>query len=73
VDVNKARSSPIFNAIALTSSCRRKSGIGSVTRKSGIGRYGQTSQPRDLAREFQTTHNAHVKCDVTRGMKVIKA
>ncbi|MDD9363015.1 MAG: hypothetical protein PV344_08840 [Anaplasma sp.] len=31
-----------------------------------------TSQPHDLARELQTTHNAHVKRDVTRGMKVIK-
>ncbi|MDD9361593.1 MAG: hypothetical protein PV344_01535 [Anaplasma sp.] len=31
-----------------------------------------TSQPHDLAREFQTTHNARVKRDVTRGMKVIK-
>ncbi|MDD9362086.1 MAG: hypothetical protein PV344_04085 [Anaplasma sp.] len=28
-----------------------------------------TSQPHDLAREF---HTAHVKRDVTRGMKVIK-
>ncbi|MDD9362413.1 MAG: hypothetical protein PV344_05770 [Anaplasma sp.] len=31
-----------------------------------------TSQPHDLAWEFQTTHNAHVKCDVTCGVKVIK-
>ncbi|MDD9362819.1 MAG: hypothetical protein PV344_07855 [Anaplasma sp.] len=31
-----------------------------------------TSQPHDLARECQTTHNAHVKRDVTRGMKLIK-
>ncbi|MDD9361604.1 MAG: hypothetical protein PV344_01595 [Anaplasma sp.] len=31
-----------------------------------------TSQPHDLAREFQTTDNAHVKRDVTRVMKVIK-
>ncbi|MDD9363077.1 MAG: hypothetical protein PV344_09155 [Anaplasma sp.] len=30
-----------------------------------------TSQPHDLAREFQTTHSAHLKRDVTRGMKVI--
>ncbi|MDD9362043.1 MAG: hypothetical protein PV344_03860 [Anaplasma sp.] len=30
-----------------------------------------TSQPHDLAREFQTTHKAHVKRDVTRGMEVI--
>ncbi|MDD9362950.1 MAG: hypothetical protein PV344_08510 [Anaplasma sp.] len=30
-----------------------------------------TSQPHDLAREFQTTYNAHEKPDVTRGMKVI--
>ncbi|MDD9361832.1 MAG: hypothetical protein PV344_02765 [Anaplasma sp.] len=33
---------------------------------------GMTSQPHDLAREFQTTHNAHVKRGFTRGMKVIK-
>ncbi|MDD9361706.1 MAG: hypothetical protein PV344_02115 [Anaplasma sp.] len=31
-----------------------------------------TSQPHDLAREFQTTRDAYVKRDVTRGMKVIK-
>ncbi|MDD9362557.1 MAG: hypothetical protein PV344_06515 [Anaplasma sp.] len=31
-----------------------------------------TSQPHDLAREFQTTHSTHVKRDVTRGMKAIK-
>ncbi|MDD9362989.1 MAG: hypothetical protein PV344_08710 [Anaplasma sp.] len=31
-----------------------------------------TSQPHDLAQEFQTTHNAPVKRDVMRGMKVIK-
>ncbi|MDD9362724.1 MAG: hypothetical protein PV344_07370 [Anaplasma sp.] len=31
-----------------------------------------TSQPHDLAREFETTHKAHVKRDVTLGMKVIK-
>ncbi|MDD9362837.1 MAG: hypothetical protein PV344_07945 [Anaplasma sp.] len=31
-----------------------------------------TSQPHDLARDFQTTHNAHVKRDVTRRMKVTK-
>ncbi|MDD9362723.1 MAG: hypothetical protein PV344_07365 [Anaplasma sp.] len=31
-----------------------------------------TSQPHDLAREFQRTHNAHVKRDVARGMKVNK-
>ncbi|MDD9362759.1 MAG: hypothetical protein PV344_07545, partial [Anaplasma sp.] len=30
-----------------------------------------TSQPHDLAREFQITHNAHKKRYVTRGMKVI--
>ncbi|MDD9362766.1 MAG: hypothetical protein PV344_07580 [Anaplasma sp.] len=30
-----------------------------------------TSQPHDLAREIETTHNAHEKCDVTRAMKVI--
>ncbi|MDD9361818.1 MAG: hypothetical protein PV344_02695 [Anaplasma sp.] len=30
-----------------------------------------TSQPHDHAREFQTTHNAHEKRDVTRGMKVM--
>ncbi|MDD9361931.1 MAG: hypothetical protein PV344_03295 [Anaplasma sp.] len=31
-----------------------------------------TSQPHDLAREFQTAHNAPVKRDVTHGIKVIK-
>ncbi|MDD9363014.1 MAG: hypothetical protein PV344_08835 [Anaplasma sp.] len=31
-----------------------------------------TSQPHDLARDFQTTHDAYVKRDVTRGMKAIK-
>ncbi|MDD9363004.1 MAG: hypothetical protein PV344_08785, partial [Anaplasma sp.] len=31
-----------------------------------------TSQPHDLAREFQTTQNPLRKCDVTCGMKVIK-
>ncbi|MDD9362028.1 MAG: hypothetical protein PV344_03785, partial [Anaplasma sp.] len=62
-----------FNATALTSSCRRKAGVGGMTQKSGIGRYRvMTSQPHDLAREFQTTHNARVKRDVTRGVKVIK-
>ncbi|MDD9362977.1 MAG: hypothetical protein PV344_08650 [Anaplasma sp.] len=30
-----------------------------------------TSEPHDLAQDFQT-HNAHVKRDVTRRMKVIK-
>ncbi|MDD9362840.1 MAG: hypothetical protein PV344_07960 [Anaplasma sp.] len=30
-----------------------------------------TSQPHDLAREVQTTHNDHEKRDITRGMKVI--
>ncbi|MDD9362487.1 MAG: hypothetical protein PV344_06165 [Anaplasma sp.] len=30
-----------------------------------------TSQPHDLAREFQTTRNAHETRDVTRRMKVI--
>ncbi|MDD9361689.1 MAG: hypothetical protein PV344_02030, partial [Anaplasma sp.] len=30
-----------------------------------------TSQPHDLAQELQTTHSAHLKRDVTRGMKVI--
>ncbi|MDD9363113.1 MAG: hypothetical protein PV344_09335, partial [Anaplasma sp.] len=37
-----------------------------------IGPRVMTSQPHDLAREFRTTHNVHVKRDVTRGMKVIK-
>ncbi|MDD9362636.1 MAG: hypothetical protein PV344_06920 [Anaplasma sp.] len=31
-----------------------------------------TSHPHDLAREFRTTHSAHVKRDVTRGVKAIK-
>ncbi|MDD9361651.1 MAG: hypothetical protein PV344_01840 [Anaplasma sp.] len=31
-----------------------------------------TSQPHDLAWEFQTMRNAHVKRHVTREMKVIK-
>ncbi|MDD9362695.1 MAG: hypothetical protein PV344_07215 [Anaplasma sp.] len=31
-----------------------------------------TSQPHDLAREFQRTNNAHVKRDVTRAIKVMK-
>ncbi|MDD9362298.1 MAG: hypothetical protein PV344_05160 [Anaplasma sp.] len=31
-----------------------------------------TSQPHDLARELETTSNAPVKRDVTRGMKMIK-
>ncbi|MDD9362825.1 MAG: hypothetical protein PV344_07885 [Anaplasma sp.] len=31
-----------------------------------------TPQPHDLARGFQRTHDAHVKRDVTRGMKLIK-
>ncbi|MDD9362219.1 MAG: hypothetical protein PV344_04755 [Anaplasma sp.] len=31
-----------------------------------------TSQPHDLAREFQTNHDAHVKRDVMHGIKVIK-
>ncbi|MDD9362967.1 MAG: hypothetical protein PV344_08600 [Anaplasma sp.] len=30
------------------------------------------SQPHDLAWEFRTTHSAHVKRDVTRGMKLTK-
>ncbi|MDD9361866.1 MAG: hypothetical protein PV344_02945, partial [Anaplasma sp.] len=30
-----------------------------------------TSQSHDLAREFQTTHNAQEKREITRGMKVI--
>ncbi|MDD9362663.1 MAG: hypothetical protein PV344_07055 [Anaplasma sp.] len=36
-----------------------------------VGRV-MTSQPHDLAQELQTAHSDHVKCDVTRGMKVIK-
>ncbi|MDD9362421.1 MAG: hypothetical protein PV344_05810, partial [Anaplasma sp.] len=59
-----------FNAA--TSSCRRKAGVGGVTAKSGLVYRVVTSQPHDLAREFQTTHSAHVERDVTRGMKVIK-
>ncbi|MDD9362740.1 MAG: hypothetical protein PV344_07450, partial [Anaplasma sp.] len=51
----------IFNAKALTSSCRRKTGVGGVTRKSVIGRRVMMSQPHDLALVFQTMHNAHVK------------
>ncbi|MDD9362918.1 MAG: hypothetical protein PV344_08350, partial [Anaplasma sp.] len=54
------------------SSCRRKAGVGGVTRKSGLVERVMTSQPHDLAREFQTTHNACVKRDVTREIKVIK-
>ncbi|MDD9363009.1 MAG: hypothetical protein PV344_08810, partial [Anaplasma sp.] len=61
-----------FNARALTSSCRRKAGVGGVTRKSGLVDRVMTSQPHDLAREFRTTHSAHVKRDVTRGIKAIK-
>ncbi|MDD9362387.1 MAG: hypothetical protein PV344_05640, partial [Anaplasma sp.] len=61
-----------FYATALTSSCRRKAGVGGVTGKSRIGRRVMTSQPHDLAREFQTTYNAHVKRDITLGMKVIE-
>ncbi|MDD9362588.1 MAG: hypothetical protein PV344_06675, partial [Anaplasma sp.] len=61
-----------FNAKALRSLCRRKAGIGGVTRKSKLVDKVMTSQPHDLAREFQTTHNAHVKRNVTRGMKVIE-
>ncbi|MDD9362710.1 MAG: hypothetical protein PV344_07290 [Anaplasma sp.] len=34
-----------------------------------VGRI-MTSQPHDLAREFQT-RNAHEKRDITRGMKVM--
>ncbi|MDD9362619.1 MAG: hypothetical protein PV344_06835 [Anaplasma sp.] len=30
----------VFNARALTSSCRKKAGVGGVTGKSGIGREG---------------------------------
>ncbi|MDD9362992.1 MAG: hypothetical protein PV344_08725, partial [Anaplasma sp.] len=30
-----------------------------------------TSQPHDLAREFETTHSARLKRDVKRGMNVI--
>ncbi|MDD9362123.1 MAG: hypothetical protein PV344_04275, partial [Anaplasma sp.] len=56
----------------LTSSCQRKAGVGGGTGKSGLVDRVTTSQPHDLAREFRTTHNAHVKRDITRGMKVIK-
>ncbi|MDD9362961.1 MAG: hypothetical protein PV344_08570, partial [Anaplasma sp.] len=62
----------LINATALTSSCRRKAGVGGVTRKSGLVDRDMTSPPHDQAREFRTTHNAHVKGDVTRGMKLIK-
>ncbi|MDD9362595.1 MAG: hypothetical protein PV344_06710 [Anaplasma sp.] len=31
-----------------------------------------TSQPHDLAQEFRTTHDAHVKRDVTHGTEAIK-
>ncbi|MDD9362426.1 MAG: hypothetical protein PV344_05840 [Anaplasma sp.] len=65
-------SSSLFNATALTSSCSRKAGVGGVTPKSGLVDRVMKSQPHDLARKFQTTHSAHVKRDVTRGMKVIK-
>ncbi|MDD9362551.1 MAG: hypothetical protein PV344_06485, partial [Anaplasma sp.] len=62
-----------FNATALISSRRRKAGVGGVTRKSGlVDRVMTSSQPHDLALEFQTTHSAHVKRNVTRRMKVIK-
>ncbi|MDD9362236.1 MAG: hypothetical protein PV344_04845 [Anaplasma sp.] len=61
-----------FNARALTSSCRRKAGVGGVTRKSGLVDGVMTSQPHDLAREFRTTHNAHEERDVARGTKLIK-
>ncbi|MDD9361709.1 MAG: hypothetical protein PV344_02130, partial [Anaplasma sp.] len=60
-----------FNATALRSSYCRKAGIGGVTQKSGLVDRVVTSQPHDLAREFQATHNAHVKRDVTHGIKVI--
>ncbi|MDD9362488.1 MAG: hypothetical protein PV344_06170, partial [Anaplasma sp.] len=61
-----------FNATVLTSSCRRKASVGGMTRKSGLVDRVTTSQPHDLAREFRTAHNAHMKHDVTRGIKVIK-
>ncbi|MDD9361692.1 MAG: hypothetical protein PV344_02045, partial [Anaplasma sp.] len=61
-----------FNATALTSLCRRSSGVGGVTGKFGLVHRVMTSQPHDLAREFQTTPNAHVERDVTRGIKVTK-
>ncbi|MDD9362574.1 MAG: hypothetical protein PV344_06605 [Anaplasma sp.] len=47
-------------------------GVGGVMGKSGLVYRVMTSQPHDLVREFQTTHNAHVKRDVTRGIKVTK-
>ncbi|MDD9361817.1 MAG: hypothetical protein PV344_02690, partial [Anaplasma sp.] len=55
-----------FNATASTSSCRRKAGVGGVTRKYGLVDRIPTSQPHDFAREFRTTHNAHVTSCVER-------
>lgn len=43
-----------------------------MTQKSWWVNGVMTSKPHDLAGGFPTTHNAHVKCDVTRRMKVIK-
>ncbi|MDD9361939.1 MAG: hypothetical protein PV344_03340, partial [Anaplasma sp.] len=57
---------------ALTSSCRRKASVSGVPQKSRLADRVMMSQPHDLAREFKNTHNADVKCDVMRGMKVIK-
>ncbi|MDD9361658.1 MAG: hypothetical protein PV344_01875 [Anaplasma sp.] len=51
-----------FNATALTSSCCRKAGVGGVTRKPGMIDGVLTSQPHDLAQEFQTTT---LTCNVT--------
>ncbi|MDD9362409.1 MAG: hypothetical protein PV344_05750 [Anaplasma sp.] len=41
-----------FNAIALTSSCRRKAGVCGVTGKSELVDSVMTSQPHDLAWKF---------------------
>ncbi|MDD9362419.1 MAG: hypothetical protein PV344_05800, partial [Anaplasma sp.] len=54
-----SHSPSFFNATVLTSSCRRK--VGGVMGRSRLVDRVMTSQPHDLAREFQTTHNTHVK------------
>ncbi|MDD9362363.1 MAG: hypothetical protein PV344_05520, partial [Anaplasma sp.] len=71
-DLSVHKHSTYINTTALTSSCRRKAGVGGVTGKSGLVDRVMTSQPHDLAQEFPTTHTAHVRRDVTHGMKVIK-
>ncbi|MDD9361673.1 MAG: hypothetical protein PV344_01950, partial [Anaplasma sp.] len=57
---------------ALTSSFAEKQASVAYRENPGLVDRVMTSQPYDLAREFRTTHNAHVKRDVTRGVKVIK-